>query len=157
MEESEGSYDGCVGLYNRGKNMKSFNELVKEKVKDLKFNTIVVDNLHAYGIMVDSLYQFLDLSRKDEPNNEEILETLVYLSAITKITSESLGLTREDINDDEIYGEDDKSTLLAIDVVNTIKSRMKLTNSIQKGVNRFHFEFDEEEIKNWDEKLENLF
>lgn len=146
-----------MGLYNRGKIMKSFNELVKEKVKDLKFNTIVVDNLHAYGIMVDSLYQFLDLSRKDEPNNEEILETLVYLSAITKITSESLGLTREDINDDEIYGEDDKSTLLAIDVVNTIKSRMKLTNSIQKGVNRFHFEFDEEEIKNWDEKLENLF
>lgn len=120
--------------------MESFRKLVEKEVEKRKFSTIMVDNMHIYGI-IEIVVKELCQSIIDE-NTKSFLKHLVNLSALAELSAEQLGLASSTCKEDE-----DNYKELLIDTIRTIESRKEKSPSLQKGVERFSFSFNQLELE----------
>jgi len=141
---------------------KTFNELVWELVSQARINSIVVDNHHAYGIIlhgVDSLWdQMRSLGPEDD--HQVLLPAFVNLAVCTQLAAENLALVPEQTDIDDRYKDaekkvEDLKTLLRV-IINSMDAHKQPARAHQLGSNRFAYEFDESFLDTLKQNLENF-
>jgi hypothetical protein len=140
----------------------TFDRLVWSVVQSEREKTMVVDNFHAYAIIKDRVDSFWEQVRLMQPDDEQImvLGGLVAIAAYAQLAAENLAFTPEQkgvdtsADDAERAAHDAKTMLHSF--INTIAAHKKRISPLQKGVDRYVFEFDDVTLDAWVSQIGNL-
>jgi hypothetical protein len=144
------------------KRQETFDRLVWSLVQAEREKTMVVDNLHAYAIIKDRVDSFWEQVRLMQPDDEQImvLGGLVAIAAYAQLAAENLAFTPEqkgvdESADDAQQAAHDAKTMLHR-FVNALDFNKRRISPLQKGVERYVFEFDESLLNTLVSQIESL-
>lgn len=140
----------------------TFDKLLWEAVQEYRDKTMVVDNHHAYGIIKDRVDSFWEQVRLLQADDDQmmILGGLLGIAMSCQLCAENLSLTHEQmgVNDSADLAEQEADAAKALyrDLMQHIETNKHRIESLQKGTTRYAVEFDEHELAELRQTLEEL-
>lgn len=135
----------------------TFDRLLWAAVQEYRDQTIVVDNLHAYGIIrdrFDSLWEQMRLLQASpDQDHQQVLNGLLGVAMAAQLSAEHLGLINTQMGVDESADEAEEEALAARNnlgvLVEYIDAHKHRIQSLQKGFKRYSIDFDEDTLLEW--------
>ena len=130
--------------------MITFNEIVWNNIQADRENACVVDNTHAYGIIVQATQKFCDKlnSLTEDDDQSVLLPLLVDIAVAAQSVAENLCLVDLQQDNEHRYAEAERKTaelsVILEELVTSICTKSVKTKSLQIGKPRFSFEFDKQ-------------
>jgi hypothetical protein len=144
------------------KRQETFDRLVWSLVQSEREKTMMVDNFHAYAIIKDKVDSFWEQVRLMQPDDEQImvLGGLVAIAAYAQLAAENLAFTPEQKGVDESADDAQQAAHEAKTMLDRFMNMLHVHGrripSLQKGIDRYSFEFDDTHLAAWTSQIVSL-